>query len=126
MWLAVAAAFFRMAYAPIISLGMRSWPMLKCSSGRWVGAPQSLSAGTSTTPRLSVSFRVLAIGGLLCTSRNVEPRGRQASTHGMVRCARAPPAMQARKANVYGARGTVGPTAAMTILLLVHLLGYAV
>src|SRR5215472_15899383 len=35
--------------------------MLKCSSERWVCAPHSLSAGTSTTPRLSVSFLVSAI-----------------------------------------------------------------
>ena len=32
--------------------------MLKCSSDRWVCAPHSLSAGTSTSPRLSVSFRI--------------------------------------------------------------------
>ena len=36
--------------------------MLKCSSERCVCAPHSLSAATSTTPRLSVSFRVSAIG----------------------------------------------------------------
>src|ERR1700688_2938029 len=36
--------------------------MLKCSSERWVWAPQSLSAGTSTTPRLSVSFLVSVMG----------------------------------------------------------------
>src|ERR1700752_319960 len=35
--------------------------MLKCSSDRCVCAPQSLSAGTSTTPRLSVSCRILLI-----------------------------------------------------------------
>src|SRR5262249_7678759 len=40
-------------------------PMLKCSSERWVCAPHSLSAGTSTTPRLSLSFRVSAMGSLL-------------------------------------------------------------
>src|SRR5260370_41672490 len=39
--------------------------MLKCSIERWVCAPQSLSAGTSTAPRLSVSFRMSAMGGLL-------------------------------------------------------------
>src|SRR6266700_2477937 len=32
--------------------------MLKCSSERWVCAPHNLSAGTSTTPRLSVSLRI--------------------------------------------------------------------
>src|ERR1700722_11342339 len=47
-----------MAYAVIISRGIKSLPMLKCSSERWVCAPQSFSAGTSTTPRLSVSCRV--------------------------------------------------------------------
>ena len=52
-----AVAFFRMAYAVIISLGMRSFPMLKCSNERCVCAPQSLSAGTFTSPRLSVSIR---------------------------------------------------------------------
>src|SRR6516164_6922978 len=35
--------------------------MLKCSSERWVCAPHNLSAGTSTTPRLSVSLRTLVI-----------------------------------------------------------------
>src|ERR1700678_1641633 len=35
--------------------------MLKCSSERWVWAPHSLSAGTSTTPRLSVSFLISAM-----------------------------------------------------------------
>src|SRR5271156_5196903 len=35
--------------------------MLKCSSERWVCAPQSLSAGTSTSPRLSVSLRILIV-----------------------------------------------------------------
>src|ERR1700720_2263328 len=32
--------------------------MLKCSSERWVCAPHSLSVGTSTIPRLSVSFLI--------------------------------------------------------------------
>src|SRR5215469_8625935 len=43
---------------------MRSLPMLKCSSERWVCAPQSLSAGTSTTPRLSVSLLMSGMGTL--------------------------------------------------------------
>src|SRR5882762_5546354 len=60
-WLAMAAAFFNMAYEVIISRGIRSLPMLKCSSERWVCAPQSLSAGTSTSPRLSVSLRMSVI-----------------------------------------------------------------
>src|SRR5437879_4156616 len=37
--------------------------MLKCSSERCVCAPQSLSAGTSTFPRLSVSTRVVSAAG---------------------------------------------------------------
>ena len=45
----------------IISRGIRSFPMLKCSSERCVCAPQSLSAGTSTSPRPSVSLRMSAI-----------------------------------------------------------------
>src|SRR6266478_617119 len=56
-WFAFAAAFFSVAYAVIISRGIRSCPMLKCSSERCVWAPQSLSAGTSTSPRLSNSLR---------------------------------------------------------------------
>ena len=36
--------------------------MLKCSSERWVCAPHSLSAGTLTSPRLSVSLRTSATG----------------------------------------------------------------
>src|ERR1700741_934770 len=44
---------------------MRSFPMLKCSSERWVCAPHSFSAGTSTSPRLSVSLRIAAISFLL-------------------------------------------------------------
>src|SRR5271168_4827192 len=43
---------------------MRSWPMLKCSSERCVCAPHSLSAGTSTTPILSVSLRTSVIAPL--------------------------------------------------------------
>src|SRR5262249_29682814 len=39
-------------------------PMLECSSARCVCAPPSLSAGTSTPPRLSVSLRMLVIGDL--------------------------------------------------------------
>src|SRR5580700_186744 len=38
---------------------MRSCPILKCSRERCVCAPQSTCAGTSTSPRLSVSFRIL-------------------------------------------------------------------
>src|SRR5713101_102112 len=39
--------------------------MLKCSSERCVCAPQSLSAGTFTSPRLSVSLRISVILFLL-------------------------------------------------------------
>src|ERR1700691_2407904 len=61
----MVAAFFSGAEAVIISRGIRSLPMLKCSSERWVWAPQSLSAGTSTMPRLSVSFLISVMGTLL-------------------------------------------------------------
>src|ERR1700741_962023 len=54
-----------MAYAVIISRGIKSLPMLKCSSERCVCAPQSLSAGTSPSPRLSVSLRISVILFLL-------------------------------------------------------------
>src|SRR5271170_7083593 len=64
LWLAFAAPFFKVAYAVIISRGIRSWPMLKCSSERCVCAPHSLSAGTSTTPMLSVSLRTSVIAPL--------------------------------------------------------------
>src|SRR5271154_4130262 len=64
LWLALAAPFFNVAYAVIISRGIRSWPMLKCSSERCVCAPHSLSAGTSTTPILSVSLRTSVIAPL--------------------------------------------------------------
>src|SRR5262245_34521431 len=39
--------------------------MLKCSSERCVCAPQSFSAGTSTSPRLSVSLRMSVMVHLL-------------------------------------------------------------
>src|SRR5277367_4015152 len=54
-----------MAYAAIISRGIRSFPMLKCSSDRCVCAPHSLLLGTSTSPRLSVSLRTLITFTLL-------------------------------------------------------------
>ena len=41
--------------------GIKSLPMLKCSSERWVWAPQSLSAGTLTSPRPSLSVRYSGI-----------------------------------------------------------------
>src|SRR5262245_24127579 len=43
--------------------------MLKCSSDRCVCAPQSLSAGTSTSPRLSVSLRMAVMTRLLCARK---------------------------------------------------------
>src|SRR5271163_2028565 len=67
LWLAFAAPFFKVAYAVIISRGMRSWPMLKCSSERCVCAPHSLSLGTSTLPRLSVSVRMPITGVSIVT-----------------------------------------------------------
>jgi len=39
--------------------------MLKCSSDRCVWAPQSLSAGTRTSPKLSASVRTALIAGLV-------------------------------------------------------------
>src|SRR5216684_2237731 len=69
-WLAMAAAFFNMAYDVIISRGMRSLPMLKCSSERWVCAPHNLSAGTLTSPRLSVSLRTSATAHLMLICRD--------------------------------------------------------
>src|SRR5262245_14816237 len=59
-----------MAYEVIISRGIRSCPMLKCSSDRCVCAPQSLSAGTSTAPRLSVSVRMSDICITPCSAEN--------------------------------------------------------
>src|SRR6478736_3383554 len=44
---------------------IRSLPMLKCSSDRCVCAPQSLSAGTLTSPRLSVSLRTSVTAHLI-------------------------------------------------------------
>jgi hypothetical protein len=45
----------------IISREIRSLPMLECSIERWVWAPHNLLAGTSTSPRLSVSLRMSVI-----------------------------------------------------------------
>src|SRR6266478_3033488 len=56
-WLALAAPFFSVAYAVIISRGIRSFPMLKCSSERCVWAPHKRSAATFTSPSESVSTR---------------------------------------------------------------------
>src|ERR1700746_4145761 len=72
-WFARAAAFFQGAYAVIISRGIRSCPMLKCSSERWVCAPQSLSLGTPTSPRLSVSLRMPITDTLLIAAIVLTP-----------------------------------------------------
>ena len=52
-----AAARFTRARAWISSIGIRSSPILKFSSERWVCAPQSRSAGTFISPIVSVSMR---------------------------------------------------------------------
>src|SRR3974377_755324 len=52
--------------------------MLKCSSERWVCAPQSFSAGTSTTPRLSLSF--LISGMVLSFSPSGSPHSQSPNT----------------------------------------------
>ena len=52
---------FTWARAWISGNGMRSVPILKFSSERWVCAPQRRSAGTFTSPMVSVSIRVLAV-----------------------------------------------------------------
>src|SRR5258705_1905612 len=66
-----------MAYAVIISRGIKSLPMLKCLSERCVCAPQSLSAGTFTSPRLSVSMRYSDILGIRrCRSKEERCRCR--------------------------------------------------
>src|SRR6266481_9051856 len=64
-WLALAAPFFSVAYAVIISRGIRSFPMLKCSSDRCVWAPHKRSAVTLTSPSESVSMRNWRSLGLL-------------------------------------------------------------
>src|ERR1700722_15530899 len=51
---------------------MSSAPMLKYSSERCVCAPQSLSAGTFTTPMLSLSSRVSAIGASVGGLRSLD------------------------------------------------------
>src|ERR1700751_866635 len=53
-----ATAFFKVAYAVIISRELKSFPMLKCSSDLWVCAPRSFETAISTSPKLSVSFRL--------------------------------------------------------------------
>src|SRR5216683_1851212 len=52
---------------------MRSLPMLKCSSDRCVCAPHSLSAGTFTSPRLSVSLRMSVTAHLTLICGDITP-----------------------------------------------------
>jgi hypothetical protein len=61
--LTVAAAPFKMPNARTIGGGMRSWGwlILKFSSDRSVWAPQYLSEGTWSSPKASLSVRVLAM-----------------------------------------------------------------
>jgi hypothetical protein len=54
----LAAAFLRIAMPRITASGMRSPPIEKWCSERWVWAPQYRSAGTSIGPMLSDSVRV--------------------------------------------------------------------
>src|SRR5262245_45932072 len=90
----MAAAFFKIAYAVIISRGIRSFPLLQCSDERWVLAPKSLSAGTSTLPRLSVSLLILVmVVSFLPNGWRARPR--KAQRHGLpgklpTRCDRHP------------------------------------
>src|SRR5467141_595538 len=71
-WLALAAPFFSVAYAVIISRGIRSFPMLKCSSDRCVWAPHKRSAATLTSPSESVSMRNWRSLGLLVLVLDLE------------------------------------------------------
>lgn len=60
IWLTFAAA--RLVSAGVYQLpGIFSVEMRKCSSERWVWAPQSLSAGTSMAPIESFSLRCVVI-----------------------------------------------------------------
>ena len=60
-----AAARLIHASASMISAGMRSPEMRKCSRERCVWAPQRRSSGTSMGPKVSFSMRVPAITVLL-------------------------------------------------------------
>ena len=55
----------------MIAMGWRSPEMLKWCRERWVWAPQSLSAGTAISPRLSRS--ILMFMGILLPMRGVFP-----------------------------------------------------
>jgi hypothetical protein len=72
---AALPAFFEIAHGSIISCGIRSVPMVKCSRERWRLSPPSLSAGTSTTPRLSTCVRTPCAGrAQLCPVQRGERR----------------------------------------------------
>src|SRR5438128_1993195 len=66
--------------------------MLKCSSERWVWAPHNLSAGTATSPRLSVSLRTSVMGCLdegVGGDANKRDRGAEGRYAGvMIQCIR--------------------------------------
>ena len=67
---------FGQANNALVYPGLGSLPMLKCSRLRWVWAPQYLSAGTSTSPRLSNSRRVPVAAspiGILSTVGAISP-----------------------------------------------------
>src|SRR6187431_344075 len=57
--LTIAAHFLIKAKECIISKGIGLFPMEKCSTERWVCAPQYLSEVTFILPILSVSLRIL-------------------------------------------------------------------
>src|SRR5216683_5113007 len=58
--------------------------MLKCSSERWVWAPHNLSAGTATSPRLSVSLRTSVMG----YANKRDPRAEARYAGAMIQCVR--------------------------------------
>jgi hypothetical protein len=64
-----AQAFLITPSARMIGTGWRSQPMGKLMMERWVCAPQYLSAGTSSGPKLSVSVRVAVMRCLLQSLR---------------------------------------------------------
>ena len=64
----VAEACLTMPRARMMERGMRSSPILKFWSERWVCAPQYTSDATSMAPMLSVSMRVGAAVVVICGS----------------------------------------------------------
>ena len=67
-----AQAFFSTPRARITGRGNRSPPISKCSSDRWVCAPQYRSAATSMLPIVSRSVRVVA--AMIVSSRGALER----------------------------------------------------